>query len=57
MGKSSLNIFEVSLSRPEGVYFPGQVIYGLLTLEVADALKLTGKVIFLFVFQGECRQW
>ena len=47
MGKSPLNIFDVTFSRPEGDYFPGQVVHGLLTLEAAGALKLTGTNVFI----------
>ena len=43
MGKPA--IFEVALRRPDGVYFPGQVVHGLLTIEVGEPLKLTCKFL------------
>ncbi|KAK3601187.1 hypothetical protein CHS0354_004388 [Potamilus streckersoni] len=40
MGK--LNIFEITLSNPQGIYFAGQSLQGHVTVELNDGMKMRG---------------
>ncbi|KAL3865646.1 hypothetical protein ACJMK2_043012 [Sinanodonta woodiana] len=40
MGK--LNIFEITLNNPQGVYFAGQSLQGHVTVELNDVMKMRG---------------
>lgn len=41
MGK--LNVFEITLSNCESVYYPGQMLQGILTVDLTEAMKMRGR--------------
>ena len=42
MGK--LNIFQITLANPNGVFYSGSMVQGHVTVELLEAMKMKGRV-------------